>query len=66
MRGVSTASLRMAYEDWWTHLCLNPGEQLKLSQAAVNSFQQWAAFAVQAQQANCQPCIEPAMSAWPA
>ena len=48
-RGVSTASLRMAFEDWATHLSLNPAEQLKLLQLAVQSMQQLCNYAAQAQ-----------------
>jgi polyhydroxyalkanoate synthase len=58
-RGVSTASLRMAFDDWLTHLTHNPAEQLKLLQRALQSSQQWWGFVLQAQQAHCKPCIEP-------
>lgn len=58
-RGVSTASLRMAFEDWLTHLSQNPAEQLKLLQLALQSVQQWTTYAAQAQQRNCKLCIEP-------
>lgn len=58
-RGVSTASLRMAFEDWATHLSLNPAEQLKLLQLAVQSMQQLCNYAAQAQKKDCKPCIEP-------
>ena len=58
-RGVSTASLRMAFDDWFTHLSHNPAEQLKLLQRALQSSQQWWGFLAQAQQAHCKPCIEP-------
>lgn len=73
--GVSTASLRMAFDDWVTHLFLNPAEQLKLLQLAVQSLQQWTQFVAQAQIDDCKPCIEPllydtrfvhpAWQAWP-
>ena len=58
-RGVSTASLRMAFDDWLTHLSHNPAEQLKLLQRAMQSSQQWWGFVTQAQQPHCKPCIEP-------
>ena len=58
-RGVSTASLRMAFDDWLTHLSHNPAEQLKLMQRALQSSQQWWGFVAQAQLAHCKPCIEP-------
>jgi polyhydroxyalkanoate synthase len=60
-RGVSTASLRMAFDDWLTHLSHNPAEQLKLLQRALQGGQQWWRFAAQAAQAHCKPCIEPAV-----
>ncbi|MCO4087587.1 MAG: alpha/beta fold hydrolase [Limnohabitans sp.] len=58
-QGVSMASLRMAFDDWLTHLSHNPAEQLKLWQRAMQSGQQWLAYVAQAQQAHCKPCIEP-------
>ena len=58
-RGVSTVSLRMAFDDWLTHLSHNPAEQLKLLQRAMQSSQQWWSFVAQAQLAHCKPCIEP-------
>ena len=58
-RGVSTVSLRMAFDDWATHLSHNPGEQLKLLQLAWQSTQQWLNYAVQSQKTDCKPCIEP-------
>lgn len=48
----------MAFDDWLTHLSLNPAEQLKLWLAAIQSAQQWAQFAIQAHQPHCKPCIE--------
>ena len=58
-RGVSTASLRMAFDDWLTHLSQNPAEQLKLLQLALQSIQQWVNYSAQAQKNDCKPCIEP-------
>lgn len=58
-QGVSMASLRMAFDDWLTHLSHNPAEQLKLWQRALQNSQQWLAYVAQAQQAHCKPCIEP-------
>jgi len=58
-RGVSTVSLRMAFDDWLTHLSHNPAEQLKFLQRAMQSSQQWWSFVAQAQLAHCKPCIEP-------
>lgn len=47
----------MAFDDWVTHLFLNPAEQLKLLQLAVQSLQQWTQFVAQAQIDDCKPCI---------
>jgi polyhydroxyalkanoate synthase subunit PhaC len=58
-RGVSNASLRMAFDDWLTHLLHNPAEQLALTQKAWNAGQQWLGYAMQAHQTGCTPCIEP-------
>ena len=49
----------MAFDDWLTHLWLNPAEQLKLWQGAIQGAQQWGHFAVQAHQPHCKLCIEP-------
>jgi len=57
--GVSNASLRMAFDDWLTHLLHNPAEQLALTQKAWNAGQQWLGYAMQAHQTGCTPCIEP-------
>lgn len=58
-QGVSIASLRMAFDDWLTHLSHNPAEQLKLWQRAMQSSQKWLGYVAQAQQDHCKPCIEP-------
>lgn len=58
-RGVSTASLRMAFDDWLTHLSHNPAEQLKLMQRALQGVQDWWGFVALAPHAQCKPCIEP-------
>ena len=57
--GVSTASLRMAFDDWLMHLSFNPSEQLDLLQKAWQGGQQLAAFATRAHELDCLPCIEP-------
>ena len=57
--GVSTASLRMAFDDWLTHLAFNPAEQLDLAQKALQGAQQIAAYATRAHETHCAPCIEP-------
>jgi polyhydroxyalkanoate synthase len=58
-QGVSTASLRMAFDDWLTHLSHNPAEQLKLLQTALQGGQQWWQYVAQAAWDHCKPCIEP-------
>ncbi|MDO9197396.1 alpha/beta hydrolase [Rhodoferax sp.] len=58
-RGVSTAALRMAFDDWLTHLSHNPAEQLELTQKALQGVQQLASYAPRATQTSCKPCIEP-------
>jgi polyhydroxyalkanoate synthase len=58
-RGVSTAALRMAFDDWLTHLSHNPAEQLELTQKALQSIQQLASYTPRATQTSCKPCIQP-------
>ena len=58
-QGISTVSLRMAFDDWASHLAMNPAEQLKLLQLGVLSAQEWAHYAAQAHDQHCKPCIEP-------
>jgi polyhydroxyalkanoate synthase len=74
-RGVSTASLRMAFGDWLTHLSHNPGEQLELAQKAAVAMQQLAAYALPAARldggAGVAPLVRdprfahPGWQAWP-
>lgn len=49
----------MAFDDWASHLAMNPAEQLKLLQLGVLSAQEWAHYAAQAHDQHCKPCIEP-------
>lgn len=58
-QGVSTVSLRMAFDDWVSHLAMNPAGQLRLWQLALVSMQEWWQYAVQAHDPHCKPCIEP-------
>ncbi|MDO8456796.1 MAG: alpha/beta fold hydrolase [Burkholderiaceae bacterium] len=58
-QGVSIAALRLAFNDWLTHLSHNPAEQLELAHKAEQMFQQLAAYIPQAAQSSCEPCIEP-------
>jgi polyhydroxyalkanoate synthase len=53
------ASLRMAFDDWLTHLSHNPAEQLKLLQRGLQNAQQGWTYALQAHLMHCKPCIEP-------
>ncbi len=58
-RGVSTAALRMAFEDWLTHLSHNPEEQLELTQKAVRSIGQLAGYTLQASQHDSSHSVAP-------
>jgi polyhydroxyalkanoate synthase len=58
-RGVSMASLRMAFDDWLTHLSHNPAEQLKLLERGMQNAQQGWTYALQAHLMHCKPCVEP-------
>ena len=58
-RGVSTASLRMAFNDWATHLSHNPGEQVELAEKAWQGFQQLVAYVPRSVQSQCLPCVTP-------
>ena len=49
----------MAFDDWASHLAMNPAEQLKLLQLGVLSAQEWAHYAAQAHDQHCKHCIEP-------
>jgi polyhydroxyalkanoate synthase len=59
--GISLASLRMAFEDWLTHLSHNPAEQMELMQKSALALRRLSAYALQAGRPSCQPCIEPMM-----
>jgi polyhydroxyalkanoate synthase len=53
------ASLRMAFDDWLTHLSHNPAEQLKLLERGMQNAQQGWTYALQAHLMHCKPCVEP-------
>jgi polyhydroxyalkanoate synthase len=57
--GISIAALRMAFDDWSTHLSHNPAEQMELAQKVAKSLQQLAGYALHSTQAPCPPCIKP-------
>jgi polyhydroxyalkanoate synthase len=59
--GISLAALRMAFEDWLTHLSHNPAEQMELMQKSALALRRLSAYALQAGRPSCQPCIEPMM-----
>ncbi len=49
----------MAFDDWVSHLAMNPAGQLRLWKLALVSMQEWWQYAVQAHDPHCKPCIEP-------
>lgn len=57
--GLSIAALRMAFDDWLTHLAHNPAEQAALAQNAAQIFARFSAYAQRAMRGSCQPCVEP-------
>ncbi|WP_233254903.1 hypothetical protein [Limnohabitans sp. T6-5] len=70
--GVSTASLRMAFEDWLIYLGSNPSEQADLIHKAWRSAEQIVICASQSHEVTCKPCVVPmvhdtsfAHSGWP-
>jgi len=73
--GISPAAMRMAFEDWLTHLSHNPAEQAELARKSVHLLQVLSCNALQALQPSCKPCIElklndrrfndPGWQAWP-
>jgi len=58
-RGVSTAALRLAFNDWANHLSHNPGEQMELAKKAFEGFQRLASYIPRSTQTPCPPCVEP-------
>jgi polyhydroxyalkanoate synthase len=73
--GLSPASMRLAFEDWLTHLSHNPSEQVELAQKMAQALQQFSSYALHSAQPGCEPCVEPvvqdrrfadpAWQAWP-
>ncbi|MFD2191588.1 PHA/PHB synthase family protein [Pistricoccus aurantiacus] len=58
--GVSPASIRQAYSDWWWHLLLSPGKQAQLALQMQRSMVRFAQYAAEAaSNPQCQPCVEP-------
>jgi len=60
--GISPAAMRMAFEDWLTHLSHNPAEQADLARKSVHLLQVLSCNALQALQPSFKPCIEPKLS----
>jgi polyhydroxyalkanoate synthase len=74
--GLSPASMRLAFEDWLTHLTHNPSEQAELAQKMGLALQQLSSYALHSVQPGRDvPCVEPvvqdrrfsdpAWQAWP-
>lgn len=57
--GISPASLAMAQADWLTHLAVSPSKQSELASSALRKMLAWSAYAVQAWQGGCPPCVAP-------
>ena len=69
--GISPAALRMAFDDWLTHLSLNPAQQAELMRKLLADGQQSAVYALQAlahtgipAQASLPPDRRFASAAW--
>jgi polyhydroxyalkanoate synthase len=73
--GLSPASMRLAFEDWLTHLSHNPSEQVELAQKMALALQEFSSYALHSVQPGCDPCVapvvqdrrfaDPAWQAWP-
>jgi polyhydroxyalkanoate synthase len=57
--GISLAALRMAFEDWLTHLSHNPAQQMELAQKSALALRRLGTYALQAGRSSSEPCIEP-------
>ena len=73
--GISPVALRLAYDDWLTHLAQNPAQQAELALNSAQMLRQFAAYALQAVNPSRLPGAEPipgdsrfrnpAWQAWP-
>ena len=60
--GISPAAMRMAFEDWLTHLSHNPAEQAELARKSAHLLQVLSCNALQALQPSFKPCVEPKLN----
>ncbi|MFZ4479885.1 MAG: poly-beta-hydroxybutyrate polymerase N-terminal domain-containing protein [Rhodoferax sp.] len=58
-RGISIASLRMAFDDWLTHLLHSPTQQLEIAEKVQHSMQQLTSYDARATLASGKPCLVP-------
>ena len=57
--GLSLPALRMAFDDWRTHLSHNPGEQMALVQLAAQMLHTLSCYVPRSFVANSAGCVEP-------
>ncbi len=61
--GVSPAAMRLAFDDWLTHLSHSPAEQMELGRKFVRALSDLSSYAVRASSmpgGACEPCVPPA------
>lgn len=57
--GISPASLGLAYFDWFSHLAISPGKQMRLMEKAARKWGRLARYAATCAAGTQAPCIEP-------